>query len=826
MIANRQFDTKNQYSLNRNHPYRYKKGDSISTAGNNIKIKKPLGDSVSFKGFPILSLKDLKSYFVPITNEIPAALTKKVFNTLFDLSDNQFKYYNQIRKTYVDTIKKDPVFRKKYGITKEVAENITTENLYCMPKQQAPVRFLTNLVSPLKFVYDKVYNFVVNKESKSYKQNAYYEKIAGEYKSLEGLIRSVKIWENGYRRLTGNKIWDDKEEFIIPTEILHGKINRRRNKVLDPHKGKYSTTSLMLGNRFISGSVYAYFLGNDAYNTTIRYSNDKNQAASERKSRVAQEFSRVGLNMYIQNLLFGTFETAVNKSLTTALTVSGATTAFSEILGRQLVGKPIVPADKATLDKMEADMRSRNGILPAIGRLLTGAKKIPQQKTSNTIQIENKPNNKLFASFAPDQKNGSKIPSFKGFFWYDRIFQRQQLLGLINVIEQADKKQAYAFKKIVAKGIKASEMFDKHSSLQKNYTELFVPKDNRSQTVEEFLDAFDKYMDVIGDNIPVGIIKTPHGQIVKSFLVPFKFLRENLEKLSNFIEISYNVMRNKESKCRVNIANRKLSNTNSKKTEDFHDYFNRLVVDPAWKKARYGTDMKRAKLYGEFLIQRKKDAEDVEGIKNILLWLEQQINNKNIRVLSDGTLHPEDVEKLRAILKRSVLKADSSKHVEYDGNTLTQTNINLARAITTIFLVTDAYNLTMQYSNDNKKAAQKSAKNRTAQEISRIGLSAYMLAFVHNLLAKMCNSSLAGAFGLTALTSVINDSASRVVVGVPLTPKTRDQLLALDQKNTNSKSPIRKALAYSIGKKSSAKQTKKDQNNNFLSDFYITPTIK
>jgi hypothetical protein len=137
----------------------------------------------------------------------------------------------------------------------------------------------------------------------------------------------------------------------------------------------------------------------------------------------------------------------------------------------------------------------------------------------------------------------------------------------------------------------------------------------------------------------------------------------------------------------------------------------------------------------------------------------------------------------------------------------------------------------MQYSDDNRKDAGKSAKNRAAQEISRISVSAYILAFVHNLLSKLCNSSLAGAFTLTAVTSTINDSISRKVVGVPLTAKTQEELQKIDVNNAKSKSPIRKALAYSIGKKTkiSAPTQKTNSNVNdlecFKNDFFITPNI-
>lgn len=173
---------------------------------------------------------------------------------------------------------------------------------------------------------------------------------------IRRVVESSSYLGKDYRIATGLPKLHPNNDFIIPDEVLIGKINRRRNKVVDPNKGKYSSNSLMIGNRFISGVVYSYFLGTDAYNTTMRYSDDKHEAAAQRKSRIAQEFSRIGLNMYIQNLLVGTFETAVNKSLATAMFVSGSTVAFSEILGRKLVGKPIMPSDKETLDRLEQEM--------------------------------------------------------------------------------------------------------------------------------------------------------------------------------------------------------------------------------------------------------------------------------------------------------------------------------------------------------------------------------------------------------------------------------------------------------------------------------------
>ena len=300
-----------------------------------------------------------------------------------------------------------------------------------------------------------------------------------------------------------------------------------------------------------------------------------------------------------------------------------------------------------------------------------------------------------------------------------------------------------------------------------------------------------------------------------------------------------NAYKNNKVSKQLNALKTATTPDQQEKLKRFERFYKKRLELEAWAKSALSEEEKQLKLFKEFNEILGKEAEEIQGTKNILLWLDKQIKKEKITIQPDGTFLAKDIEKIKNLLKDSVLAADGSKHVEYDGNTIAQVNINLSRAITTLFLMTDAYNLTMQYSNDNKKDANKSAKNRAAQEVSRIAVSAYMLAFVHNLLSKLCNSSLAGAFTLTAITSTINDSLSREVVGVPLTAKNHDQLIELDKKNAESKNPIKKALAYSIGKKgiakamlSSSNEKSKEKNSQqninidyFANEFFLSPKI-
>lgn len=833
MITIGQIESRNQSSLKRNN---FNKDNKIidtsllfdrhshDTKIGTIGLSQNLNTNISFKG-----VNFYHALFKPTVKIVPKNVTEKVFGSLKKLSKEQFNTYVKIKEDYFNFIKQNKVYREKFGITDDILSKLVADNgetLIYLPQKTVATRFLEQLVSPFTAVYKWGKKLVLPKHSNLLKQDSEQATIVKRYAALDGLIKSHEIWENSYRKMLGHSKLNDNGRFLIPDDVLISKLNRRRNKIVDPNKGKYSSNSLMIGNRLISGIIYSYFLGTDAYNTTMRYSNNKDEAATQRKSRVAQEFSRIGMNMYIQNLLFGTFEAAVNKSLPTAMFVSGSTVACSEILGRKLVGKPIMPSNKAELDRREKEMASKKGVLPAVGRLLTNVKKKDSPRLAQTIvagsKIEslNKANNALFSDFT--KTDVSTKPSFKGiaqinkFFMQEHFIEKDLLAKVTKILRTTDAMMAKNIEDGVLKSLAKSNYLKQKGLPVPNSFEELLANDLIKQ-------------------IPLGQKETVWGKLIQSILVPIKFINNlgkslvrNLQKI--YRKITGKV--NNELLEELNALKVAKDEKSLKRLAKFNEFYeNRLKLE-AWATSKFSDEEKLLKIFSEFKSIKNKDKEDIEGVKNIILWFDKQLKREGIKIQSDGTLSAEHQKKVKDILMDSVLRADGQKQLEYDGNALAQTNINLSRAITTLFLVTDAYNLTMQYSNDNKKDANKSAKNRAAQELSRIGVSAYMMAFVHNLLSRLCNSSLGGAFTLTALTSTINDSLSREVVGVPLTAKTQEQLEAIDKKNGKSKNPIKKALAYSIGKKSVAAGLKaqpkniiSDSDMYFANDFFINPQI-
>ena len=249
---------------------------------------------------------------------------------------------------------------------------------------------------------------------------------------------------------------------------------------------------------------------------------------------------------------------------------------------------------------------------------------------------------------------------------------------------------------------------------------------------------------------------------------------------------------------------------------EYEQFSKKMNLSRLWRASSFDEKTKNTKILSEFLEAIEKDDEEIDGVKNILLYLDKHLKTKNIS--------PENTEAAKKVLYDNFMKTDGASHLEYDGNTFAMMNINLSRAITTLFLVVDAYNLSMQYSNNDKNVAINNGKSRALQEASRITVSAYMLAFVHNLLSKFCNSSLFGAFTTTALTSSINDTLARKAVGVPIGTKTYEELAEIDKQNAKSKSPLKRTLAYLIGKRQKNNSSQNPNKQTAGQDFSLSIT--
>ena len=770
---------------------------------NHINITKSLDINVHFRGFlfnPLTAKKTLNALLPNNTIVISQKLEQKAQEILQSKSDNLAKMYIGFKDKFLQRVKESQNFRIRIGLDQKTLDAVNNGYTVSVPEQSLIGKFIGNLIAPLK-IFPEMYSFVLDSKVGKWaakhdnfinllvKKNAEAledAQIVRNYKSYTGLIESIKIWEAKQRKIAGLTAWDEAKPLLTSTEILESKAMRRWLKSVDPSKGQYNIKHQMLGNRLISGVVYGTYLGNDAYNTTIRYSNNKDEANSQRRTRFAQEIAKIGINMYLTNFIVGTFEKYVNKSLFNSTVSVGATTMTTEILGRKLVGRPIFPSDKNTLVKMSQEMENKKGFWVSIGRIISGNKKVkPQQKPKRKLI-------RLSDGRTPFGKNVNKqsisFGSANRFFQTTNFMSAKTVKTLLNLIKEADPIIYDNYVEIINKSLKRLKI---------------------NATIESMSEA--------GKSIPIGTKKTIKGNILKSIASPYFFVKNIFEQITMGCKKLFN---SNNTASTYSQMEKKLINLDKEfpgTKENFEEFLKKAKDSLLWKESKLNNNVKETKILAEFLEALEKDNEEIEGVKNILLFLDKRLKSKD--------LNSDNIEKIKKMLFDNFMKTDGAGLAEYDGNSFALWNINLARAITTLFLVVDAYNLSIQYSNNDVKTAINNGKSRAIQEASRISVSAYMLAFVHNLLSKFYNSSLFGAFATTLLTSSTNDAIARKIVGVPIGAKTYEELVKIDKENAKSKSPLKRTLAYLIGKKNKNMYPNDAQNSeNF--NLSITKSFK
>lgn len=115
-----------------------------------------------------------------------------------------------------------------------------------------------------------------------------------------------------------------------------------------------------------------------------------------------------------------------------------------------------------------------------------------------------------------------------------------------------------------------------------------------------------------------------------------------------------------------------------------------------------------------------------------------------------------------------------------------------ATAATMWFLMTDNYNMVMLKSNGNdKQGAETKFKERFVQECSRLFYSTLLIDLFNNTFRKQYNASLLGMSWITLSDTTISEILTRKSVGMTVKPHSRDELLAIEEKQNNAKGALK-----------------------------------
>ena len=150
-----------------------------------------------------------------------------------------------------------------------------------------------------------------------------------------------------------------------------------------------------------------------------------------------------------------------------------------------------------------------------------------------------------------------------------------------------------------------------------------------------------------------------------------------------------------------------------------------------------------------------------------------------------------------------------------------------ASAATIWFLMTDNYNMVMLKSNGNDvEGANTKFKERFVQEGSRLFYQTLLIDLFNKTFQKQYNGSLMGMSWITLTNTTMGEWLTRKSVGVPVGMHTRDELLALEDKQNNAtgfKKDYYQFMKRLTGKRSIQSYNVKKKDENTSSSNSIQP---
>lgn len=190
------------------------------------------------------------------------------------------------------------------------------------------------------------------------------------------------------------------------------------------------------------------------------------------------------------------------------------------------------------------------------------------------------------------------------------------------------------------------------------------------------------------------------------------------------------------------------------------------------------------KLVKKLSSKEKATVDEFLEVKNYLSFNQKLLKNKYKN--KDVIKNSDDFNAFKKDIMDASLKSFRSSEANYNVANYSIIKKIFSYAIFTTFISWDAYNITMLHSNGDKKKSQVQSKQRILQEVSRFFITMYASAVNLTMFSTFFNKSVGNAVGFSAVNSILGNIFTRKALGLPITPKNKKQLDALDEKNKKS----------------------------------------
>ena len=578
---------------------------------------------------------------------------------------------------------------------------------------------------------------------------------------------------------------------------------KKSNRFFNTGTGKYNTAFERPLNRIVTGLIPATFLANDAYNLAIACGDNKKTADGEAKSRKKQEISRVLTNAYIQLVTLGTFTKLINSNATASALISAATVLVAETVGRIANSRPVLflSKDRAIafnkkLAEKEKRKEEKTGFFASIFHKKDKAKQAetsqPVQKTQNvTTQPEVQ---KSFKGVSEDKKDVKKEDNKqkKTVISFDTLKKLVIgltvggiALGFLKNSKTLDKIPAYkAFKN----SIKSVGDFFTHNIYDK------LTKKDFSVDVGEFNKTMSKleevglpnvaktYRDIAGDLSGKSQIMLKNGNkvlktstkaepFINALIQPFQFL-------ISVVTLPYRIL-----KGAVKAATHKIDTkiADGKQVSGFAKAIHNVTTE----------------IFGGSKVKKPQTLNDIfaYSIPNLI---------KKAHSVDAGKLTNEQ---FRDFVQSSIQRSFNTISQSKNSNTNLAMMTKMASStVTSAFLIADNYNMVMLKSNgEDKEKANQKAKERLVQRISGLFYQTLFMKFFNSTFQTTYHKSLLGMSTVAGANTLATEFFTRKSIGMPITRKTKEQLVEIDEKNLNRKGFLGKYFRFMsqlTGKKS------------------------
>ena len=311
---------------------------------------------------------------------------------------------------------------------------------------------------------------------------------------------------------------------------------------------------------------------------------------------------------------------------------------------------------------------------------------------------------------------------------------------------------------------------------QKEFDEIIKTLEDNS-----FKDLAFRYKQVAQNSTKDGFIKLGAKDkkikpLVNFVIAPFKFAWNTVTLPYNLVMKVVNAFAKKPKKLSIEISDKKTLDTiinNYSKDKNITDIKILENFIESVKKGKFGKDVKLSDEQQQLLNRISDVSSLAKSIENI----GKEAKRKNI-----------SPQKFQSYVKDNILKAFNADSMSNVSNSELSNLAKTAASIATIwFLMTDNYNMVMLKSNGNDvDGAKTKFKERFVQEGSRLFYQTLLIDLFNSTFRSQYNRSLFGMSWITLTNTTMGEWLTRASVGVPIGTHSRDELIALEQKQENA----------------------------------------